>query len=86
MQEDAMQSMPIGHEATNMISGIQSQIFSLQSRLMKIGERLHLQEICTPPTIAAVLKCPQLSLQVYWIAYVKLIDMVGWIWISKSCL
>jgi hypothetical protein len=65
MQEDAMQSMPIGHEATNMISGIQSQMFSLQSHLMKIGERLHLQEICTPPTIAAVLKCPQLSLQVY---------------------
>ncbi|CAM6048205.1 unnamed protein product [Sphagnum compactum] len=46
-------SMPIGREATNMISGIQSQIFSLQSRMLKIGERLHLQEICTPPTIAA---------------------------------
>ncbi|CAK9272718.1 unnamed protein product [Sphagnum jensenii] len=39
--------------STSTITTMDHEIFSLQSRLMKIGERLHLQEICTPPTIAA---------------------------------
>ncbi|CAM6025895.1 unnamed protein product [Sphagnum balticum] len=39
--------------STSTVTTMDHEIFSLQSRLMKIGERLHLQEICTPPTIAA---------------------------------